>query len=312
MLVKNKTILVLGGNGFIGGNLVNRLMQDDNTSVIVFGSRIGTKESVTYITGDFNNEEDLEQVFVGYPIDIVIHLISTTFPADPDGLNMIFDIDSNLVSTIRLLNLMKKYRVMNLVFSSSGGTVYGVDEYFSYFHSEKDFNYPISSHGVIKLTIEKYIYLYSYHFGIKFLILRISNPFGENHISNSHGLINVILKNILDGNEITIWGDGSIVRDYIYIKDCVEIIYQLIKKNISNEIINIGTGKGHSINDVLGEIRKCTGDFKINFQPSRKFDVPKIILDITKLNSLLDVKPVPFQEGIRNTYDWIFKNNCLL
>ncbi|MFD2145288.1 NAD-dependent epimerase/dehydratase family protein [Mucilaginibacter antarcticus] len=306
--MKTKHILVLGGNGFIGVNLVNRLIQNRDTVVIVFGLGVGDNKSVKYVQGDFNSQQALENVFTTYSIDTVVHLISSTSPADPDGLGMIHDINSNLTTTIQLLNLMKKYQVRNLVFASSGGTVYGVDKNadpeVSFTHSENDFNNPISSHGIVKLTIEKYIYLYSYHFGIKFLILRISNPFGENHFSLSHGLINVALKNIINGEKIEVWGDGSVVRDYIYIKDCVDIILNLLDRNIVNQIINVGSGQGYSISEVLNVIKQVTGGFDISYYPSRKFDVPKIVLDITKLQSLIPFTPTNILQGVKNTYEW--------
>ena len=165
--------------------------------------------------GDFQNEKDYEIIFKENEIDVIIHLISTTVPSTSNE-NIIYDIHSNLVNTIKLLNMMRQYQIKNIVFPSSGGTIYGISKKM---HKETDPAKPICSYGVIKMTIEKYLYLYKYLYGINYLILRLSNPYGKYHKSSLQGLINVVLENILKGETIEIWGDGSVVRDYIHIED---------------------------------------------------------------------------------------------
>jgi len=299
-----KNILILGGAGFIGKNLVEELKNDYD--LIVFGRKENcfAGNNPLFYKGDFSESRDLEIIFGENKIDLVIHLISTTIPSISNE-NMSFDVDSNLTGTINLLNLMKKYSVPKIIFVSSGGTIYGKINPSIDSVSENHPTNPICSHGIIKLAIEKYILLYHHLYGIDYLILRVSNAYGENHASDRLGLINVALKKIINKQSVQIWGDGMVIRDYIYAKDCVSIIRKLIEKGISNEIINVGSGIGHSINDILSIIQKIAGDFNIEKSEMRNFDVPKIILNTNKLKSFIDFELTDIEVGIRNTYNWL-------
>lgn len=306
-----KKILILGGFGFIGTNLTEEFLKRGNYEIIIFESKnviIQNPDLLNHVKvyyGDFHNEKEYEIIFKENQIDIVIHLIGTTVPSISNE-NIIYDIDSNLVNTIKLLNIMKQYQIKNIIFPSSGGTVYGI---LKKEHKESDPTTPVCSYGIMKLTTEKYLYLYNYLYGINFLILRPSNPFGEYHKSIQQGLINVVLEKILNGKTIEIWGDGSVVRDYIYIKDLVRIIVDLIEKNIQDEIINIGSGRGYSINEILTIIREEIGDFPLKYVEARKVDVPYLILNIDKLRTFLDINLMGIEEGIKKTYDWLKKRN---
>ncbi len=302
-----KKILILGGFGFIGTNLTEELLKRGNYDIIIFEGKKVIKQNpelfkkVKIYYGDFHNEREYEIIFKENEIDTVIHLIGTTIPSISNE-NIIYDIQSNLVNTIKLLNMMIQYKVKNIVFTSSGGTVYGI---LKNKHKESDPTRPISSYGIIKLTIEKYLYLYNKLFGLNYLILRPSNPFGEYHINPQQGLINVILKKIFNGENIEIWGDGSVVRDYIYIKDFVRIFIDLIEKKIQNEILNIGSGRGYSINEILTIIRKEIKDFQLKYMDKRKVDVPYLILNIDKLKTILDINFISIEKSIKKTYEWL-------
>lgn len=310
-----KNILLLGGLGFIGKNLIEEFSLDDNYNIIIFDHKdkpLDDKwlnKNIKLYYGDFILTSDLEKIFKENKIDIVFHLISTTIPSSSNN-NIIADINYNLGRTIKLLDLIRDYAIKKIVFFSSGGTIYGLpDRSFPDRFPEDYQNNPICSHGIVKLTIEKYLYLYKYFYGIDYLILRLANPFGEYHSSGVQGLINVALEKIIENKPVTIWGDGEIIRDYIYIKDCAHAIKNLVDKNISNNIINIGSGFGYSVNEILSMIKKITGDFKINRLESRKFDVPKIVLDISKIKSKIDFKLTDINVGIKKTYNWILKKS---
>ena len=302
-----KKILIFGGFGFIGTNLTEELLRRGNYDIIIFEGKKVIKQNpelfkkVKIYYGDFHNEREYEIIFKENEIDTVIHLIGTTIPSISNE-NIIYDIQSNLVNTIKLLNMMIQYKVKNIVFTSSGGTVYGI---LKNKHKESDPTRPISSYGIIKLTIEKYLYLYNQIFGLNYLILRPSNPFGEYHINPQQGLINVILKKIFNGENIELWGDVSVVRDYIYIKDLVRIFIDLIVKKIQNEILNIGSGRGYSINEILTIIRKEIKDFQLKYIDKRKVDVPYLILNIDKLKTILDINFISIEKSIKKTYEWL-------
>jgi len=300
-----KNILILGGFGFIGSNLIEELLSRDLYHLVIFEFKGVTnrfKDRVKVCYGDYSNTEDLESIFRNYSIDIVFHLISTTVPATSND-NQEYDIESNLVGTIRLLNIMVKYHVKKLVFLSSGGTVYGkvntdrVDE-----NHRTD---PISAHGITKLSIEKFIYLHHHLHGLDYLILRVSNPFGPYHLSDKQGIVNVAISRALNHEPLVIWGDGSVIRDYIYIKDVVSIMGALIEKDVWNNIINIGTGIGYSINDILQFISELPLSLAVEYSPGHKYDVPNIVLNNNKLKSFIDYEPTEIRKAIRCTYEWL-------
>jgi len=306
-----KNILILGGFGFIGSNIIEELLKTNLYNIIVFefkGVAHKFADCVTVCYGDFNNEADLAEIFNNYKIDVVVHLISTTVPATSNE-NILYDINSNLIGTIRLLDMMLQYGINKIVFFSSGGTVYGeINEMKA--HENHPTN-PISSHGIIKLCIEKYLLLYSRLRNLEYLILRASNPYGEYHKSVKQGFINVVIKKILQNEKIVIWGDGTIVRDFIYVKDLGKIVALLLGKNIFNQIINIGTGKGYSVNQVLEYIAENQPHLEIEYETSRKYDVQRIILDTDRLNSIEKFDFTDLKEGINRTYQW-YKKQLLM
>lgn len=303
-----KNILILGGFGFIGSNLIEDFLKNGNFNVIVFEfrgliNRFANQIKVYY--GDFNKEEDIEIVFQENQIDIVIHLISTTVPATSND-NVSYDINSNLIGTIKLLNIMLKYGVKRIIFPSSGGTVYGQIAGDS--AKENDPTNPISSHGITKLSIEKYLLLYQHLHGLEYLILRVSNPFGMYHSSQKQGFINVVLKKIIKNEKIVVWGDGSAVRDYMYIKDLTFILTKIIENDIKNQIINIGSGVGVSIKEILNLLQNIVPNIEIVYESARNFDIPKIVLNVDKLKSMLDFSLTDLEKAIFLTYNWHKKN----
>lgn len=305
----NKKVLILGGFGFIGTNLTEELIKRGGYEIFIFEAEnvvIHNPEllkNVKIYYGDFHNEEDYEIIFKENMIDMVFHLIGTTIPASSNK-SIIFDINSNLINTINLLNIMVKYNCKNIIFFSSGGTVYGHPKNMKK-KKESDSKNPICSYGIVKLTIEKYLHLYNYLYGLNYLILRPSNPFGEYHNNLKQGLINVILKKVLNRETVEIWGDGTVVRDYIYIKDLVKIIVDLIEKKIQNEIINIGSGKGYSINNIIKIIQNEIGNFQLEYKDARQVDIPYIVLNINKLEKFIDINLTSIEDGIKRTSKWL-------
>jgi len=285
-----KKVLILGGFGFIRTNLTEELINRGEYEIYIFEAinaiiqnpDLLKKTKVYY--DDFHNIEDFEVIFKEQLIDTVIHLINTNNPSSSNT-NIIFDIKSNLINTINLLNIMLKYNCKNIVFLSSGGTIYGVSKERNN-KKEADLKNPISSYGIVKLTIEKYLHLYNNLYGLNYLILRPSNPYGEYHYSQKQGIINVILKKVLNKETVEIWGDGSVVRDFIYVKDLVKIIVELIENKIKNDIFNIGSGKGYSINDIIEIIQKVMGNFKLEYKDARKVDVLHRVMKLMHLNGI--------------------------
>ena len=299
-----KHILIFGGLGFIGSNIIDELLPEGEAyDLLVFdfpGMVNGFGSKIRMIYSDFNNADEVESVFKNNKIDIVIHLISSTIPASSND-NIIYDIEANLISSIRLLDLLVKYKIPKIVFLSSGGTVYGLTE--SVLVNENHPTLPISSHGVTKLSIEKYIHMFHQLYGLNYLILRVGNPYGPHQRSNKQGIINIFLRKIIQYEKLVVRGDGSAIRDYIYVKDLSYIIKLLLDFNIQNEIINIGSGQGISVNQVISILKKITPEFEVEYTEPLNSDIPKIVLDTTKVRSLVNFSLCSLDDGIFKTYN---------
>ena len=299
-------ILVLGGNGFIGSHLVDRLVREGH-EVRIFDRNPERYRKplgrVEYYLQDFGNRAALASALKN--IDIVFHLISTTTPKtsndDPE-----FDVTSNLVETISLLKLCVEGKVRKIVYLSSGGAVYGTP--LSLPIAEDGPNHPQSSYGITKLTVEKYIELFYRLYGLDYLIIRPSNPYGERQNPYAdQGVIAVFLGRIAKSQSIDIWGDGNVIKDYIYIEDLVDGIYKAALKKTSNRIFNIGAGIGISINGILEVIKELTNvPIALNYISLKKFDVPNIYLDINRARTELSWAPTTsLKEGISRTWKFI-------
>ena len=304
----NPKLLIIGGFGFLGSNLLDRFLSSNKYEIIVFEFNNVAPKQPTHFNrvkvyyGDFNNPKDLEQIFSEHKIEIVLHLITTTVPATSNA-NIPYDIQSNLVDTIHLLEMMRQYHVGKIVFLSSGGTIYGLPVKAP--TKETDPTDPICSYGITKLAIEKYLQLFHHLYGLDYLILRPSNPFGPYHTSTKQGLINVMLRKIIAKEPITIWGDGNIVRDYLYVGDFSESVFQLIDSGVSGEIVNVGSGFGHSVKDILAIMGNHFSGLDVIYLPSRGFDIQKLVLDTQKMNRLCQIHYTGLEEGILKTYAWM-------
>lgn len=298
-------ILVLGGNGFIGSHLVDALVLAGH-KVRVFDRGAELYRSplveVDYRLGDFGDIPALAEALEG--VDIVYHLISTTVPST-SNLDPVADIHGNLINTVRLLQLMVQKSISRIVFLSSGGTVYGIPDVVPI--PETHPLRPICSYGVIKVAIENYLFMYQSLYGLQPLVLRASNPYGERQgHAGVQGVIGTYLQKISSGESIEIWGDGSVVRDFIHVSDLAGLC---LKAGISSYtgIVNVGSGVGHSIRDVLVAIAGATGEaIEPVYKQGRAYDVPSVVLDISKAADELGWRPeVELLEGVRKTWQWM-------
>jgi UDP-glucose 4-epimerase len=214
------------------------------------------------------------------------------------------DIESNLVSTVRLLDLMVQMKVPRIVFLSSGGTVYGIPE-TTPIPETHPLN-PICSYGIVKIAIEKYLHMYQQLYSLDYVVIRASNPYGERQGHKGvQGVIGTFLGKAKHSEEIQLWGDGSIIRDFIYVGDLAQFCIKVIHSNISG-VYNVGSGVGHSISDIIIAIENNIGrNLSITKIPSRDYDIPKIILDISKAKNTFDWEPqIGFHQGIKKSWKW--------
>lgn len=297
-------IIVLGGNGFIGSYIVDRLVAA-NHELVVYGRSVNEtikNPAVRYVQGDFSDSVKLSEAIAGS--DVIVHAISSTVPST-SNLDPIADIQQNLVSTVRLLQLMAQSDVKRLVYLSSGGTVYGKPSQLPV--PETHALNPICSYGVVKVAIENYIGMYHELYGIQPIIIRASNPYGyrQSH-SGVQGALSTFLYNNLHNKNITIWGDGETRRGYVYIEDLVDFCKLAIE---SSEIgtFNVDADKNHSLNELIQMIENVTGiKSNVIYKERRAFDIKEMHLDIAKARSTFDWTPqysVP--EGIKAFYEGI-------
>jgi len=304
--------IIYGGAGFIGSHIAENLLEN-KMEVTVFDKLNASKKNVKHILdkirfleGDFSNEIDVKDSLKD--IDYVIHLVSSTLPAD-SNLNPNYDVETNLLSSLNLFEECSRKKIKKIIFISSGGTVYGNPLKLPI--REDHPTDPTCSYGITKLAIEKYLALYKILRGTDYNILRFSNPFGERQNPRSgQGLIANLLYKIKNKQTIEIWGDGKIVRDYFYIKDGAKAIHLAINNRTNISTFNIGAGKGYSINQILEKFREVLKlDFEVKYSEARKFDVLKNVLDTSRAKKILRWKPeTKFEEAIKKTWSYIIND----
>ena len=296
-------VLVTGASGFLGRHLVEALLAE-GYQVCGLDLQAGPVEhdNLHWVTGSFLDVETLEGAIAD--CDAVFHLASTTLPKssneDPG-----YDVASNLQGALNLLDLAVANKVAKVVFISSGGTVYGVPQQVPV--TEQHVTNPTCSYGIVKLAIEKYLYLYYQLHGLETCSLRLSNPYGEyQRPDTGQGVIAAFYHKALNAQPIEIWGDGSVVRDFIYVKDAVDAMLKASEVECGGQAINIGSGSGLSLNTVIDQIEAVSGlTVRREYKPGRGFDVPAIYLDIAEAERVLDWRPkVTMTEGLERLFSW--------
>jgi UDP-glucose 4-epimerase len=303
------TCLVLGAAGFIGSHLAEALARKGDR-VRLFDrphvdrlSLFAPDKGFETFTGDFLNPQSLAPALRG--AEIVFHLVSTTLPKSSND-NPFYDVETNVLGSLRLLNLCREHGVRKVVFVSSGGTVYGIPEALPV--SEQHSTHPICSYGIQKLAVEKYLQLWHRLHGIGYCILRPANLYGpRQRLDTAQGAVAVFLDRALRNEPIQIWGDGSVVRDYVYVSDAVDAIQRAASFEGEPRIFNIGSGVGVSLNELVHAIRQVLGvPVKVEYSPARAFDVPANVLDARLARRHLGWSAsTPLQAGLQRTCEWL-------
>jgi UDP-glucose 4-epimerase len=298
------SFVVLGGGGFVGTNLCRRLVAS-GARVRAFGrSRAFADElaGVEWHQGEFTETAALTSVVAG--CDVVFHLIQATTPHSAN-LDMAADLRHSVTPTLALLDICRKTNVKRVVFVSSGGTVYGAAKEIP--TPETAPTDPITSYGIVKLTIEKFLALYEHLHGLSFRVLRVANPYGPFQLpAKVQGLVAMLLSRAMRGQSTEIWGDGSVVRDYVFIDDVVDALQAAAVDTSAERIFNIGSGRGHSVREVIAAVEAALGaPVPIAWSPGRAIDVPASVLSIERARDVLDWAPkTEFAQGLRQTVRW--------
>jgi UDP-glucose 4-epimerase len=301
--------LILGGAGFIGSHLAEELLARGH-AVRIFDrpnlalpQELAAEPRIEWCEGDFLNQDDLAVAVRG--AEAIFHLVSTTLPKSSNE-NPVYDVETNAIGTLRLLDLARRNGTRNFVFASSGGTVYGLPQALPI--GETHPTEPLVSYGITKLAIEKYLHLHHVLHGLNYRVLRLANPFGERQRPTAaQGAVAVFLHKALHGETIHIWGDGSVTRDYIYIKDAVAAFARALSYGGEQRVFNIGSGRGMSLNQILAAIEELLGaPVARTYEPGRDFDVPVNVLDISRAREHLLWSPAAsFRVGLERTLTWM-------
>ena len=306
-------IVVFGGGGFIGSYVVDRLLKEGYGLRVFERPRVepyrtfSADEQVEWFAGDMLSVHDVSEAVAG--MDAVVHLVSFTLPKNSND-DMSYDVQTNLLSSIQLLNAMLLHQVKKIIFISSGGTVYGVSKYAPV--DEEHPTDPVVSYGIAKLTIEKYLLLFQHLYGIKPIIFRVSNAFGpRQRLETAQGAAMIFLHRALRGIPLEIWGDGSVVRDYIYVDDIADAFVKALIYNGEKRVFNISSGVGYSLNELLDEIEKIIGMPVVRYYlECRTFDVPyNVLSNKLAINELGWVPRVSLHDGLLKTASWLREQN---
>ena len=298
--------LVLGGNGFIGAHLVDGLLEEGHPVRIYDRSPNRfrtTPRDAEYVEGELGNHSLIREAVEG--VEVVFHFVSTTIPKTSND-DPIYDVRSNLIDTLQLLESCVEAGVRKIVFASSGGTVYGQPQTMPI--TEDHPTNPITSYGVVKLAVEKYLGLFYHLHGLDYTALRISNPYGPyQDPGGQQGAVPVFLHRLRTGHPVTIWGDGSVVRDYLYISDLVEALKLVAEAETQQKVFNVGSGKGTALNELVAIIAEVTGERpEVEYLPGRALDVPANVLDVARVRDELGWSPrTDLAEGVARTWDWV-------
>ena len=299
--------LVIGGNGFIGSHLVDRLLDLgwDVTILDLHERRFGPiPPQARFIRGDLTQQYLIREALLD--IEVVFHLawatIHETSNQDPAA-----DIHANVIPSIELLEACRLTEVQKVIFTSSGGTVYGPAQVLPI--PETHPQNPINSYGISKLTVEKYLQMYKHLYDLDYAIFRPSVPYGprQNPLGRQ-GAVAVFLYRVSHGLPVTIWGDGSVTRDYFYVSDLVNALIAGAKQvDSKSHVFNIGGDEEISLTHLLKLTEEVVGKkAEVTYKPARNFDASRIVLDTASTQQALNWRPqVSLAEGLAQTWDWM-------
>jgi UDP-glucose 4-epimerase len=302
-------VLVTGGAGFIGSHVVDGLIDEGHSLVVVDDLSTGKSEYVNPQARFYELDicsPDLDQVFAQEQPELVNHHAAQADVrrsiADPG-----FDAEVNIIGSLNLLECARKQGVKKFIYASTGGAVYGEPVYLPC-----DEDHPINAfcpYGVSKHTVEHYLYLYSQNYGLEYTILRYSNvygprqdPFGE------AGVVAIFSRQMVHGEQVVINGSGEQERDFVYVSDIVQANLLTMAKG-GGQIYNLGCGVGTSINELFAMMKDISGYAgEPVYGPPKPGETFRIYLDAGKARRELRWKAlVGLEEGLRRTIDFFLK-----
>lgn len=294
-------LVVIGGNGFIGRHFVAAAVAKGHSVTIVGRASSIAHEhgpAVDYRSGGIAALAG-DTALLGRA-DRICHFATSVTPATSNA-DPLADIETNLMGTVRLLEAMRHTGNRRILFLSSGGAVYGRPHYLPI--DEAHPLNPVSSYGVVKAAIEQYLRLYEANYGFAPTIIRLANPYGPGqHSIGQLGAVNTFIYLAQTGQMATLWGDGSVVRDFVYISDATALLLAAAESEATGTF-NCGAGAGTSLLQLIEMVEWATGCVvERQFKPGRPFDPSEVVLDISKARATFGWQPmVLLSLGIEQT-----------
>lgn len=307
-------IALIGGAGFIGTNLAISLSKDNDVKIVdrneaFFNTLKSLNLPLQFQEAPFSIDADFDFQVKGQ--DVIYHLASTVIPGNSNK-DIAAELEANVIVTCKLLDACVRQNVKKVVFISSGGAIYGKKGVCPI--REDMVTYPITSYGVQKLAIEKLLYLYRYQKGLDYRIIRLANPYGPYQRPNGQlGVVTTFVYKALTSGRLEVYGDGSVVRDFIYIDDAVRGIRNIVDGENEIRVYNLGSGKGTSVNDVIAAIKQAVREnLQVHYIASRSTDVPVNFLDISRYESTYGkLNPIDLEVGIRRTAEFMKRSGMV-
>ncbi|MEM4398120.1 MAG: NAD-dependent epimerase/dehydratase family protein [Candidatus Woesearchaeota archaeon] len=301
-------IIVTGGCGFIGSNLVDELINQKHNVVVIDNLSTGKKENLNkkavFYKVDIREKEKIEKIFKKEKPEIVFHH-AAQIDVRKSVSNPEFDASINILGLINLLKASVDFKVKKFINISSGGVIYGENAKLPI--KETESKNPVSPYGISKYTGELYVEFFNRIYGLRYTTLRYSNVYGPRQDPlGEAGVISIFSNLMLNNKRPTIFGDGKQTRDYVFVKDVVSANILAIEKG-DNEAFNIGTMKETSVNDLFRLMKKI---LKFNQEPiyaePRAGELLKNCLDNTKAKKILGWKPeYDLEKGLIETINWL-------
>jgi UDP-glucose 4-epimerase len=299
-----KKTLLIGAAGFIGRNILNTLGDVSHVVGMDIVQRPATLDCPNWITGSASDSALVASV--ASTCDRVVFLANASLPNSTLS-DFAREASGHIVGTLKVAEICEDVGVRRFVFASSGGTVYGMDAPKGGALKETDLTCPRNGYGVSKLAIEHFLRLIGDAGKMKTLSLRVSNPYGEGQSAlRAQGVVAAAMECAFKGQTMHIWGDGAAERDFIHISDVARAFAAAISYDGDASVINIGSGKSVSINDILDAVRSATGkDLPVIYEPMRRGDVQRNVLCIARAGEELFWSPrIGLEEGIALTAAW--------
>lgn len=306
-MTESTKVLVTGGAGFIGSHLVNGLLDNGYSVAVVDDLSSGQLRNLDHRATFYHapiNDQRVKQIIQREGPEIIFHLAAQS-SVRQSTLDPVADADSNVLGTIRLLDAAASEGVEKIVFSSTGGAIYGNPDTVPC-NEDTPVN-PLTPYALSKYVSELYLELFYRTYGLQYTILRYANVYGPGQDPNGEaGVIAIFAGLMLRGRSPNIYGDGEQERDFVYVSDIVEANLAAMYRG-DGRIYNIGAGEPVTINRIYSLLQECT-EFRQEpvYRPRRAGDVLKIALDYSRATGELGWEPkTPLEEGLRHSVDYV-------